>query len=306
MNPSLRDLSYFLAVVAHGHLGRAASACAVTQPALSKSLKRLEEDTGLALFDRGARAVRPTAAGLAFAEHARKVVDQYEDAIRHAQALSSGEGGLLRVGATAAAMDTAVLPALEILLPESPGLRVVSTMGVADELHDLLEQGALDAVVAPMERVVPAALRQQAVGRDDLRIVVRRGHPLLKHEAVTLEVLAGQRWILPKRTSLLRQQLDAAYANAWLEPPVPVLEVDFVSAGALKLVAKGDSLTVVPATLLEDATGVVALPTAAKLPLRREVALVTRRSAVWSPQMKALRASLQRANTDATTNQKDA
>jgi hypothetical protein len=70
----------------------------------------------------------------------------------------------------------------------------------------------------------------------------------------------------------------------------------------LKLVAGGDNLTVVPATVLEDASGVVALPVAAKLPLRREVALVTRRNAVWSPQMKALRASLQRANAEAATN----
>lgn len=296
MNPSLRDLSYFLAVVAHGHLGRAASACAVTQPALSKSLKRLEDETGLALFDRSARAVRPTAAGLAFAEHARKVVDQYEDAIRHAQALSAGDVGLLRVGATAAAMDTAVLPALELLLPERPGLRVTLTLGVADELHDLLEQGVLDVVVAPMERAAPAALRQQSVGRDDLRVVARRGHPLLKRAPVSLEVLAQQRWILPKRTSLLRQHLDAAYANDGLTPPTPVLEVDFVSAGALKLVAGGDWLTVAPAALLEDASGVVALAAAPQLPLRREVAVLARRSAAWSPQMKAMREALQRAN----------
>ncbi|MFC4274148.1 LysR family transcriptional regulator [Achromobacter aloeverae] len=296
MNPSLRDLSYFLAVVAHGHLGRAASACAVTQPALSKSLKRLEDETGLALFDRSARAVRPTAAGLAFAEHARKVVEQYEDAIRHAQALSAGDTGLLRVGSTAATMDTAVLPALEVLLPERPGLRVTLTMGVADELHDLLEQGALDVVVAPMERAVPAALRQQPVGRDDLRVVARRGHPLLAQAPASLELLAAARWILPKRTSLLRQQLDAAYAAAALAPPTPVLEVDFVSAGALKLVAGGDWLTVAPAALLEDASGVMALPASPPLPLRREVALLARRSAAWSPPMKAMREALQRAN----------
>ncbi|WP_233238123.1 LysR family transcriptional regulator [Bordetella sp. LUAb4] len=296
MNPSLRDLSYFLAVVAHGHLGRAASACAVTQPALSKSLKRLEDETGLALFDRSARAVRPTAAGLAFAEHARKVVDQYEDAIRHAQALSAGDVGLLRIGATAATMDTAVLPALELLLAERPGLRVTLTMGVADELHDLLEQGVLDVAVAPMERATPGALRQQAVGRDDLQVVVRRGHPLLKRTPVGLDVIAQQRWILPKRTSLLRQQLDAAYAHAGLTPPTPVLEVDFVSAGALKLVAGGDWLTVAPAALLEDASGVVALAAAPQLPLRREVAVLARRGATWSPQMKAMREALQRAN----------
>jgi LysR family transcriptional regulator, cyn operon transcriptional activator len=294
MDLSLRDLSYFLAVVAHGHLGRAASACAVTQPALSKSLKRLEDETGLALFDRAGRAIRPTSAGLAFAEHARKVVNQYEDAVRHAQGLRSGGGGLLRLGATAATMDTVVMPALQVLLPKQPELRVVLTLGLSDELPDLVERGDLDLAVAPADGARGGVLRQDAMGHDLLRLVASRRNPLFKRPALGLADLADQRWILPKRTSVARQRLDASFARADRPLPRAALEVDFISAGALKLVAGTDLLTVAPDSLLEDAgdTGVAALPLDAALPLKRDISLLSRRQAVWSPMMKAFRTVL--------------
>lgn len=294
MDLSLRDLTYFLAVVTHGHLGRAASACAVTQPALSKSLKRLEDETGLALFDRAGRAIRPTSAGLAFAEHARKVVNQYEDTVRHAEGLRDGGGGLLRLGATAATMDTVVMPALEVLLPAQPGLRVALTLGLSDELPDLIERGDLDLAVAPSDGTRGGVLRQDAMGHDLLRLVAARRHPLFKRPAIALADLADQRWILPKRTSVARQRLDAFFARTDQALPNAVLEVDFISAGALKLVAGTDLLTIAPASLLEDAAeaGVAALPVDASLPLKRDISLLSRRRAVWSPMMKAFRAVL--------------
>jgi len=294
MDFSLRDLSYFLAVVTHGHLGRAASACAVTQPALSKSLKRLEDETGLALFDRAGRAIRPTSAGLAFAEHARKVVNQYDDAVRHAEGLRTGGAGLLRLGATAATMDTVVMPALELLLPAQPGLRVVLTLGLSDELPDVVEQGDVDLAVAPSDGGRGGILRQDAVGQDVRRLVASRRHPLYRRGPVSLDDLAGQRWILPKRTSVARQRLDAFFARADRPLPRAALEVDFISAGALKLVAASELLTLAPAGLLEDSAeaGVAALRVQAALPLSRDISLLSRRGAVWSPMMKAFRAVL--------------
>src|SRR5690606_37050169 len=107
----------------------AATACGVTQPALSKSLQRLEADTGLALLERGGRGLRLTSAGLAFREHAQKLWAQYRDAVRHAMELRVGEAGLLRVGATGATMDAYVMPALQRLLPLRPALRVQLTQG---------------------------------------------------------------------------------------------------------------------------------------------------------------------------------
>jgi DNA-binding transcriptional LysR family regulator len=295
MNVSLRDLEYFLAVAAHGHLGRAASACSVTQPALSKSLKRLEDETGLELVDRSARGIRLTSAGLAFAEHARNVVTQYEDAVRQADALRGGDTGLLRLGATAATMDTVVMPALETLLPHRPGLRVSLTLGLTDELADWINQGALDLAVAPVYAAQPAVLVREPMGQDELRVVAARAHPLRTRPALALSDLAEQRWILPKATSIARQHLDAFFARAGLALPRAALELDFISLGALKLVAGSTLLTIIPALLLEDApdAGVAALPLDLDVPLRRDVSLLSRRGVTWSPLMKAFRAALE-------------
>jgi DNA-binding transcriptional LysR family regulator len=294
MNLSLRDLTYFLAVLTHGNLGRAASACAVTQPALSKSLKRVEDETGLQLIDRSGRAIRPTSAGLAFAGHARKVVLQYEDAVRHAQGLQQGEGGLLRIGATAATMDTVVIPALQQLLPARPGLQATVTLGLSDELPDLIQQGALDLAVAPADAAHAGVLRQEPVGQDRLQLVAGRANELAGKRRISLEDLARQRWVLPKRTSVARQRLDAFLAEADVPPLYAALEVDFISAGTLKLVGATDLLTIAPAALLEDApdAAVVALSIGASLPLRRDISLLSRRRAVWSPMMNAFRSAL--------------
>ena len=79
---SMRHLRYFEALAQHGHFGRAAEACAISQPALSLQMKELEDLLGAPLIDRGARQVRLTSLGEAFAlrariEFSRFVQDEY-------------------------------------------------------------------------------------------------------------------------------------------------------------------------------------------------------------------------------------
>ena len=68
---NLRDLRYVLAVAEHGHFGRAAEACGVSQPTLSVQLRKLEELLGVALFERSSKAVTPTAACARLIGHVR-------------------------------------------------------------------------------------------------------------------------------------------------------------------------------------------------------------------------------------------
>ena len=178
MNLSLRDIEYFLAVVEHGNLDRAAAACGVSQPALSKSLQRLEADTGLALLDRGGRGLRLTSAGLAFREHAQRLWAEYRDAVRNAMELRLGEAGLLRIGATGATVDSVVMPALRRLLPRRPALRVQLTQGQSDDLNDQVAGGKLDLAVTPIYADVPGTLHQEAIREDGLCVAASRKHHL--------------------------------------------------------------------------------------------------------------------------------
>lgn len=97
-NLTLKQLRYVEALAYHGHFGRAADACAVTQPALSMQIKELEENFGLPLFERGGRAVRLTGFGERFLERARKILRDVDELAELARAAESNLVGRLRLG----------------------------------------------------------------------------------------------------------------------------------------------------------------------------------------------------------------
>ena len=95
---TLKQLRYFEAVARHGHFGRAAEACAISQPAISVQIRELEQTLGAALFERGARKVRLTAFGAQFAGRVRETLRHVDDLGNLARAAQSGLGGTLRLG----------------------------------------------------------------------------------------------------------------------------------------------------------------------------------------------------------------
>lgn len=292
MNLSLRDIEYFLAAVEHGNLDRAAASCGVSQPALSKSLQRLEADTGLGLLDRSRRGLRLTSSGLVFLEHARKLWAEYRDAVRHATELRVGQAGLLRVGVTGATVDSVAMPAMRRLLPRRPALRVQLTQGLSDDLNEQVASGALDLAVTPIYADVPVTLHQELIVEDRLCVAASRRHPLTARRKLALRDLADLRWILPKPSSIARNALDARYAENGLPLPAAALEVEHFSKGTLELLAHSDLVALLPQSALAAARDVVALPVALGPPLPRSIALISRQGTTWSPLMNEFRRAI--------------
>ncbi|NGM86565.1 LysR family transcriptional regulator [Parapusillimonas sp. SGNA-6] len=292
MNLSFRDVEYFLAMADAGHMGRAAAACGVTQPALSKSLRRLESETGLKLFERSARRIWLSASGLAFIEHARRLHAEYQDALRHTGALQAGQAGLLRIGATGATLDKFVMPALADLLPRRPALRVSLVTALSDELVDSVVDGRLDMAVAPTYRDNVPTLHSTVLSRDRLNIVVRRGHPLSGRAKVGLRDVHQYAWIAPNMNSSAGQAFVRIFEAGGMTAPAIAMEVGSVSQGALMVVATTDFISFVPssmpATRLDSRLVVLPL----RLPLDRKIALLTRSGSTWTPLMEAFRDAL--------------
>ncbi|MEM7694082.1 MAG: LysR substrate-binding domain-containing protein [Pseudomonadota bacterium] len=145
---TLRQLRYFEAVARHGHFGRAAEACAVSQPAMSMQIKELEEALDLTLLERDARSVRLTGVGA-------DVLDQVQPILRAAEALSqfaaSARGrsaGVLRVGVIPT-IAPYLLPALLAAVADTP-LDLRLREAVTEKLLSGITEGTLDVAIVAL------------------------------------------------------------------------------------------------------------------------------------------------------------
>ncbi|MFN7635139.1 MAG: LysR family transcriptional regulator, partial [Acetobacteraceae bacterium] len=95
---NLRDLRYLLAATEHGHFGRAADACGISQPTLSVQLRKIEEELGVALFERTGKTVVPTAACRRLIVHVRAAVAEADAILSVARDLRDPLAGRFRLG----------------------------------------------------------------------------------------------------------------------------------------------------------------------------------------------------------------
>lgn len=283
---SPRDLDYFLEVGRHGQLAQAAHNLDVTAAALSKAIRRLEQEIGLRLFDRSGQGMTLTPFGATFRERAQRLKTEHDEALRHAGDVRAGRAGLLRIGATLAVLESVISPALAVLQPRRPGMHVRLAVASSDELLERTRQGALDAAIVPTYDALPHGLAHEELGTDELVAVVRHEHPLLARRSVSLEELAAFGWILPPSPSAARARLKTVFRNAAVAPPQGAVEVDFNSAWSLPLVAATDLVALVSrSTLSTPAASGVAIVAPQLLALARTISLFSRRDAYRSPLM---------------------
>src|SRR5437016_75278 len=105
----LRHLRYFVAVAEEENVSRAALKLHVSQPALSRQVRDLEEELGFELLERSAKSVRLTNGGRAFLDEARAVLQRAEAAVKKARAVADGEDGELHIG-YAPSLTARILP----------------------------------------------------------------------------------------------------------------------------------------------------------------------------------------------------
>ncbi len=260
-----QKLTYFLAAAHTQNFRKAAELCHVAQPVLSRQIAVLEQELGVALFDRQGRRVALTPAGTAFIAHARAILDQMRAGRQAMAARSEALGGLLTLGCIEPLSDTLLPPAFAAFHARHPSTRVAVTVSGTEELFGLVEQGDLELGLfglAPERMRAHPLLVVRELYHDRLALLVAAGHPLARTaRTVSVAQLFDERLALLNRRFAMRRILERIFAQQSREL-VPVLDIDNVAT--LKLIVQKAGLsTVLPNSLISPAerqAGMVALP----------------------------------------------
>ncbi len=224
------DLVYFSTVATAGSLARAAERLGVSQPALTKSMQRLERRLGVKLLLRSSRGIEVTDAGAAFLLRSRAISRELEVALQEARDVAGGQAGLLRIGATPAAANFALSTLLPRLIEERPAARVNFVSGFSDALLDAVANGDVELALLPLPERMDPSLEMLHLLEDDYYVVVNNQHPLAALQSVSLSDLAGCQWAGSSKHEFARVQLERALASEAIPLPNLVLEANNLPA----------------------------------------------------------------------------
>lgn len=221
-----RDLSYFETIAELGHLGRASQALCRTQSALSKCIRRLEDELGAELFERTGRRIILTPIGALLLERAKILRRSMDESKRQIIDFSRGITGHVRLGVSTT-MAELVLPSLTSkFLDSAPDVTIDVKIGMNDMLRDSLLAGAIDLMLAPLDPSQQGFANHPVID-DDVVIVAAPDHPVFAGP-MTLDALAGHRWVLASTQVSTRRWLEALLKDAGQPPPKVQVQTNFI------------------------------------------------------------------------------
>ncbi|URI11284.1 LysR family transcriptional regulator [Aquincola tertiaricarbonis] len=248
-SPSLRQLSYFVAVAEELNFRRAAERLCITQPPLTRQIQALEAMLGARLFDRDRRGVQLTEAGQRFLAQARALVQQVAQAVNQFQPSSAApQPPVLRLGITTV-VDVGLFGGLGAAFDTAwPGRQLRIQRQISARLIRDLHRGALDlAVIGLPSRTEGLVLTP--LGDDPLMACLSSRHPLARRRRVPLQALAADTlfWFDRRLNPAYFDHCEQVFHRLGFHPPRlaepaehPVL---------LGLIAEGRGFALVPQSL---------------------------------------------------------
>jgi LysR family hydrogen peroxide-inducible transcriptional activator len=280
---NLRDFRYLVAIAEHGHFGRAAAACHVSQPTLSGQVRRLEDYLGVTIFERQTRGVVATDVGERILHHARQILGHADAIEAEARAAHDPLAGPVRLG---------VIPTLgPYLMPlvfgalgaRYPKLVIELWEDVTHQLVDLLRDSRVDAVLIATE--VPGAdLASDPLFDEPFLAVLPEKHRLALAARVHVEDLAPDMLVLADGHCLRQQVLAACSRRDAQSSALRAASLETL----INMVAAGYGTTLMPLLAAQAMTlrGVAVRPLAVSA--SRTVRVVSRKGFRRGPALEAL------------------
>ncbi|KOC90491.1 LysR family transcriptional regulator [Winslowiella iniecta] len=247
--PDLRQLRQFVAVAEELHFHRAAKRLNMSQPPLTAAIRKLEEEIGAPLILRENRTAGLTAAGKVLLLEAKRVLQQFDQAIQLTRDTANGHAGHLRLGYVGSALYGRFPEFIRQFRQQFPQIRLELIESTSSQQISLIRNGSLDIalVIPPISEAED--FRLLPFDSDRLAIAIARGHPLAAHPALTLAELKDEDFVLwPAREGrgfyhrVVKLCTDAGFV------PQTVQEAHGMHA-VLSLVAIGTGVSIVPASM---------------------------------------------------------
>ena len=266
---TLTELRYIVAVAQERHFGRASARCFITQPALSLAIQKLEDELGMAIFERRKKDVTLTPAGEKIVGQAQRVLEEADRIKLIAVQGKDQLVGLLRLGVIAT-VGPYILPDLVPLLHKrAAAMPLEIEENLTANLTAMLKHGKLDAIIVALPFDEPGIVTQ-LLYEEEFKLVVPINHPWVKRKAIDSRALGGEKVILPHAGHCFRLQVLEAC------PELSRSDMEGMQGNSLEtirhMVASGLGITVLPSSALTPKyhnKRLTALPFAKPVPARQ-------------------------------------
>ena len=248
---TLQDLRYLVALAEHGHFGRAAAACNISQPTLSTQIRKLERFLGASLFERASRTLRTTPVGAEIVGRARQVIAEADAIVALATRAGEPLSGPLALGVIPTLGPYLLAWLLPVLRERYPKLRLAVHEDLTANVIERLTDYRLDTTLLALP-VTARGLESLPLFDEPFWLAAPAGHPLARRDVVREEDLRGERLLLLAEGHCLRDQALAICGSA----SVTREDVPDLSAASLETVrqmaAIGFGCTLLPAMAVGD------------------------------------------------------
>jgi DNA-binding transcriptional LysR family regulator len=243
----LRHLRYFTAVAENGGIGRASRLLNVSQSAISETVRDLELELGVPLFDRSNRRIRLTYHGEQFLEDAKAVLASADKAIANVRKSVRGEIGTLTIGFFVGSIGTLFPSIIKEFRRRVEGVQI-SLVEMAPSMQtSALQSGAIDiGFTRPVEPVHAFFLRSECFETEPLYAVLPKNHSLAKQRSIYMRELTMERFILNDRkySPALFDKIISLCAEAGFSPTIVTTAT--VLSGVIALVEAGEGIAILP------------------------------------------------------------
>ncbi|CAI6327430.1 LysR family transcriptional regulator [Bacillus subtilis] len=237
------QLEYFQTLARMQHVTKAAKSLSITQPALSRSIARLENHLGVPLFDRQGRSISLNQYGHIFLRRVQAMMKEYTEGKEEIQTLLKPDQGVVSLGFLHTLGTTLVPDLIGSFQQEYSNISFQLKQNHSYWLLERLKSGDLDlCLLASIKPENP--IQWIKLWSEELFVFVPNDHPLASRESITLNEIAGERFILLKKGYALRMTVDELFEKADIQPNIMFEGEE--AATAAGFVAAGLGISILP------------------------------------------------------------